>query len=52
MIVQYLDHYEPQSLLCPETPQDNISARLIETIADSVYDTLVLIFLKIQEKKL
>ena len=34
VIVQYLDHYEPQPLLYPENPEDNISARVVETIAD------------------
>ena len=30
----------------PKDPQDNISARLIESVADGVCDTIVLVFLK------
>ena len=51
MIVQYLDHYEPQPLLYPKNPEDNISARLVETIADGVCDAIVLIFLENSRKE-
>ena len=51
VIVQYLDHYEPQPLLYPENPEDNISARLVETIADGVCDAIVLIFLENSRKE-
>ena len=51
VIVQYLDHYEPQPLLYPEYPEDNISARLVETIADGVCDAIVLIFLENSRKE-
>ena len=46
VIIQYLDHYKPQPLLYPKNPKDNISARLVETVADGVCDAIVLIFLE------
>ena len=51
VIVQYLDHYEPQPLLYPENPEDNISSRLVETIADGICDAIVLIFLENSRKE-
>ena len=51
VIVQYLDHYEPQPLLYPKNSKDNISARLVETIADGVCDAIVLIFLENSRKE-
>ena len=46
VIVQYLDHINEAQLMYPKDPQDNISARLIESVADGVCDTIVLVFLK------
>ena len=46
VIVQYLDHINEAQLMYPKDPQDNISARLIESVADGVCDAIVLVFLK------
>ena len=46
VIVEYLDHYKPEPLLYPKNPEDNISARLIETVADGICDAIVLVFLE------
>ena len=51
VIIQYLDHYKPQPLLYPKNPKDNISARLVETVADGVCDAIVLIFLENSRKE-
>jgi glutathione S-transferase len=52
LIVQYLDYYKPQPLMYPEKPEENISARLIETVADGVCDAIVLIFLENTRKEM
>ena len=52
VIIQYLDHYKPQPLLYPKNPKDNISARLVETVADGVCDAIVLIFLENSRKEI
>ena len=51
VIIQFLDHYKPQPLLYPKNPKDNISARLVETVADGVCDAIVLIFLENSRKE-
>ena len=51
VIIQYLDNYKPQPLLYPKNPKDNISARLVETVADGVCDAIVLIFLENSRKE-
>ena len=51
VIIQYLDHYKPQPLLYPKNPKDNISARLVETVADGVCDAIVLIFIENSRKE-
>jgi glutathione S-transferase len=51
VIIQYLDYYKPQPLLYPKNPKDNISARLVETVADGVCDAIVLIFLENSRKE-
>ena len=51
LIVQYLDYYKRQPLLYPEDPEDNLSARLVETVADGVCDAIVLIFLENTRKE-
>ena len=51
VIIQYLDYYKPQPLLYPKNPKDNISVRLVETVADGVCDAIVLIFLENSRKK-
>jgi glutathione S-transferase len=51
LIVQYLDSFEPKPLLYPEDPEDNFSARLVETVADGVCDAIVLIFLENSRKE-
>jgi glutathione S-transferase len=51
VIIQYLDYYKPQPLLYPKNPKDNISVRLVETVADGVCDAIVLIFLENSRKE-
>ena len=51
VIIQFLDHYKPQPLLYPKNPKDNISARLIETVADGICDAIVLVFLENSRKE-
>ena len=51
VIVQYLDHYEPKYLFYPKNCEENISARLIETVADGICDAVVLIFLENSRKE-
>ena len=51
IIVQYLDHVNQTPLMYPKDPLDNINARVVETMADGVCDAIVLVFLRIQEKK-
>ena len=46
VIIQYLDYFEPKPLFYPKNSEDNISARLIETIADGICDAIVLVFLE------
>ena len=50
VIVQYLDYYKPQPLFYPKNSEENISAKLIETIADGICDAVVLIFLENSRK--
>ena len=51
VIVQYLDKFKPHPLMYPENHEDNISAKLVETVADGVCDAIVLIFLENARKK-
>ena len=46
VIIQYLDEYKPKPLFYPSNSEENISARLIETISDGICDSIVLIFLE------
>ena len=46
VIVQYLDFYEPKPLFYPLNTGENISARLVETVADGMCDSVVLLFLE------
>ena len=46
VIAQYLDYYKSKPLFYPKDLKVNISARLIETVADGIYDAVVLIFLE------
>ena len=46
VIAQYLDHYKSKPLFYPKDLKENISARLIETVADGICDAVVLIFLE------
>ena len=46
VIVQYLDKFKPQPLMYPEDHEDNISAKLVEAVADGVCDAIVLVFLE------
>lgn len=51
VIIQYLDCYEPNPLFYPQNPEENISARLIETVADGICDAIVLQFLENSRKE-
>jgi len=51
LIVQYLDYYKRQPLLYPNDLEENLSARLVETVADGVCDAIVLIFLENSRKE-
>ena len=51
VIVQYLDYYQPKPLFYPQNFKENISARLVETIADGICDAVVLIFLENSRKE-
>ena len=51
VIAQYLDNYEPKPLFYPMNSEDNISARLIETVADGICDAIVLVFLENSRQK-
>ena len=50
VIAQYLDYYKSKSLFYPKDFKENISARLIETLADGICEAVVLIFLKNSRK--
>ena len=51
VIIQYLDFYEPKPLFYPLDTRENISARLIETVADGICDSVVLLFLENSRKE-
>ena len=51
VIVQYLDKFKPQPLMYPDNHEDNISAKLVEAVADGVCDAIVLVFLENARKK-
>lgn len=46
VIIQYLDKLKPQPLMYPENNEDNISAKLVEAVADGVCDAIVLVLLE------
>ncbi len=46
VIIQYLDHYKPKPIFYPKNLSENVSARLIETLADGICDAIVLVFLE------
>ena len=46
VIIQYLDHYKPKPIFYPKNLGENVSARLIETVADGICDAIVLVFLE------
>ena len=46
VIIQYLDFHKPKPLFYPLNTGENISARLIETVADGICDSIVLLFLE------
>ena len=46
VIAQYLDYYKSKPLFYPKDLKENISARLIETVADGICDAVVLILLE------
>ena len=53
VIIQYLDNLVPNPLFYPESPIENVSAKLVEAAADGVSDALVLICLEnVRQEKL
>ena len=46
VIAQYLDYYKSKPLFYPKDLKENISAPLIETVADGICEAVVLIFLE------
>ena len=46
VIIQHLDFHKPKPLFYPLNTGENISARLIETVADGICDSIVLLFLE------
>jgi len=46
VIVEYLDKLKPQPPMYPENNEDNISAKLVEAVADGICDAIVLVFLE------
>ena len=46
VIVQFLDKYKQKPLFYPKDPDENISARLVETVAEGICDSIVLLFLE------
>ena len=46
VIIQYLDNYKPKPIFYPKNSNENVSARLIETLADGICDAIVLVFLE------
>ena len=51
VINQYLDYLKPNPPLYPSSFQENVSAKLIETVADGVCDSVVLVFLENSRNK-
>ena len=51
VINQYLDYLKPNPPLYPCSFQENVSAKLIEIVADWVCDSIVLVFLENSIKK-
>ena len=53
VIIQYLDNLVPNPPFYPESPIENVSAKLVEAAADGVSDALVLICLEnVRQEKL
>ena len=46
VIAQFLDKYKQKPLFYPKDPDENISARLVETVAEGICDSIVLLFLE------
>ena len=51
VIAQYLDEYKPNPLFYPNNSEENISAKLVETVADGICDSIVLVFLENSRKE-
>ena len=51
VIAQYLDNYKPNPLFYPTNLEENTRAKLLETIADGICDSIVLIFLENSRKE-
>ena len=51
VIAQYLDNFKPNPLFYPTNLEENTYAKLIETVADGICDSIVLIFLENSRKE-
>ena len=51
MIAQYLDNFKPNPLFYPTNLEENTYAKLLETVADGICDSIVLIFLENSRKE-
>ena len=51
VIAEYLDNFKPNPLFYPTNLEENIYAKLLETVADGICDSIVLIFLENSRKE-
>ena len=51
MIAEYLDYFKPNPLFYPPNLEENTYAKLLETVADGICDSIVLIFLENSRKE-
>ena len=51
VIAQYLDNFKPKPLFYPTNLEENTYAKLLETVADGICDSIVLIFLENSRKE-
>ena len=51
VIAQYLDNFKPNPLFYPTNLEENTYAKLLETVADGICDSIVLIFLENSRKE-
>jgi len=51
VIAEYLDNFKPNPLFYPTNLEENTYAKLLETVADGICDSIVLIFLENSRKE-